>query len=234
MTSRITHAKPQVFYETFPVMKTFLWGFIFFFPSSSPPLLLLLFPVGRWPAQGAAVMLSLRAGWSAVPELGCSRDEGIGGSRPLGWSPFSGDCTGAVQGPNCYVNPGSCHDRAQALVPHPGVGRGAFAQTPQGGTGAASPSEPPEHWASLSKGPVVAGPALLQGHINPGGAVGSSQSFPEVRRSDPLCSRSSCAEITFSKAMGVLQRNLLSLEGPAESNSRLREFAGKWPSTADI
>lgn len=116
LTSRITHAKPQVFYETFPVMKTFLWGFIFFFPSSSPPLLL-LFPVGWWPAQGAAVMLSLRAGRSAVPELGCSRDEGIGGSRPLGWSPFSGDCTGAVQGPNCYVNPGSCHDRAQALVP---------------------------------------------------------------------------------------------------------------------
>lgn len=50
LTSRITHAKPQVFYETFPVMKTFLWGFIFFFPSSSP--LLLLLPVGWWPARG--------------------------------------------------------------------------------------------------------------------------------------------------------------------------------------
>lgn len=52
LTSRITHAKPQVFYETFPVMKTFLWGFISFFPSSSPLLLLLLLPVGRGPAWG--------------------------------------------------------------------------------------------------------------------------------------------------------------------------------------
>lgn len=43
-TSQAAHAKPQVFYETFPVMKTFLWGFFFFFfsfPSSSPLLLLL-------------------------------------------------------------------------------------------------------------------------------------------------------------------------------------------------
>lgn len=43
-TSQTAHAKPQVFYETFPVMKTFLWGFFFFFsfPSSSPLLLLLV------------------------------------------------------------------------------------------------------------------------------------------------------------------------------------------------
>lgn len=30
-TSQAAHAKPQVFYETFPVMKTFLWGFFSFF-----------------------------------------------------------------------------------------------------------------------------------------------------------------------------------------------------------
>lgn len=49
-----------------------------------------------------------------------------------------------------------------------------------------------------------------------------------------LCPRSSCAETAFSNATGILQRNLLSLEGPAESDSHLGEFAGKWPSTADI
>lgn len=51
LTSRIAHAKPQVFYETFPVMKTFLWGFFFSFPSSSPLLLLLLLPGGWCPSQ---------------------------------------------------------------------------------------------------------------------------------------------------------------------------------------
>ncbi|RLV96818.1 hypothetical protein DV515_00012403 [Chloebia gouldiae] len=44
------------------------------------------------------------------------------------------------------------------LCPDPGVGCGAFAQTARGRTGAASPGELLEHWGSLSKDPVLAGP----------------------------------------------------------------------------
>jgi len=53
-TSQAAHAKPQVFYETFPVMKTFLWGFFFFFfPSLLLPLSSSSWQNGACPKQKA-------------------------------------------------------------------------------------------------------------------------------------------------------------------------------------
>lgn len=58
------------------------------------------------------------------------------------------------------------------FCPDPGVGWGGFAQT------FVSPSELLEHWALLSKDPVLAGPALLQGHLSPAGSSGKQLEFP--------------------------------------------------------
>lgn len=132
LTSQITHAKPQVFYETFPVMKTFLWGFIFFFPSSSPLLLLLLLPAGRWPAWGAAAMPPLIAKrWSRASAESCGVQRGrrcrsvpspLPPRQPLGrvWSPPApswGLHAGAAVGarpPNRCVSLSLCPDLSTA------------------------------------------------------------------------------------------------------------------------
>lgn len=52
LTNQKTHAKPQVFYETFPVMKAFLWGF---FPPP-PTFLLSASPSPRTGTSWAAII----------------------------------------------------------------------------------------------------------------------------------------------------------------------------------
>lgn len=89
------------------------------------------------------------------------------------------------------------------------------------------PSELQELRAPLPNGHVPRSrdtQALWEGDSVYPGSVGQTS----------LCPHRSGAETAFSNATSILQTNLLSLEGPAENDSHLGEFAGKWPSTADI
>lgn len=99
LTSRITHAKPQVFYETFPVMKTFLWGFIFFLPfffPSSPPL-----PSGMVACPGGSCD-AVPEGWRSRAVAKCQSWAAVGmralkvleGSIPSAGTPFQGTAQG--------------------------------------------------------------------------------------------------------------------------------------------
>lgn len=91
-----------------------------------------------------------------------------------------------------------------------------------------SPTELQELRASLPNGHVLAAPGTRE--LCGKGAVVCPRSMGQT----PLCTHRSGAETAFSNATSILQTNLLSLEGPAENDSHLGEFAGKWPSTADI
>lgn len=116
----------------------------------------------------------------------------------LSWSPFPGS--------KLLCEPGArTTTEHRHLCPDPGVGCGAFAL----------PGHPRE-------GQELRAPVSI-GHRHPRtlcwlgqpfsrvtkflpGAVGSIWSFPEVPRSEPLCSRSSCAETTFSEANGCFAK----------------------------
>lgn len=100
LTSQITHAKPQVFYETFPVTKTFLWGFIFllpfFFPSPPPPPLpsgMVACPEGScdvpegWRSRAVAKCQSWVAVWMRAQRV-------LEGSIPSAGTPFQGTAQG--------------------------------------------------------------------------------------------------------------------------------------------
>jgi len=213
-------------------MKTFLWGDSFFsFPSSSPRLLL---PGGRWPARGAAATPAEGWGWGAWRGWQCRRVPSPPPPRqPPGWvwSPSSGVRAVAAAGaqlcgtPNCCVSRSPRRDLSTA--PRAWVlARDAEALPRVGGC------EPQEVGASLPRDPhrqphsPAPGPRTCRWEadgVRPGSA-GRMRLRP----------RSSCAEAAFANAEGVLQRNLLSLEGPTGSDSHLGEPAGKRPSTADI
>lgn len=167
--------------------------------------------------------------------------------QPLGrvWSPSPGVCAGSVQvqqrGPGCTRSellrePQLMLQPEHSLsCPDPGAGCGASAQGPWGGTRAASPSELQGLQGIAPRGTRTG--SVSQSSPAPGTHKlwwEADGVYPGSVGQTPLCPRSSCTETAFSNATGILQRNLLSLEGPAESDSHLREFAGKWPSTTDI
>lgn len=97
-----------------------------------------------------------------------------------------------------------------------------------------SPTELQELRASLPDGHVLAGRAVQPRSRDTRALWEGDSVCPGSVGQTPLCTLRSGAETAFSNATSILQTNLLSLEGPTENDSHLGEFAGKWPSTADI